>query len=267
MKHFLLLLLPLNLWAYTLNTNTAARFSSNEIKIFIASNSTCTEAGINPSDLLDLAIDGADTFWNRVPTSNLHLMRGGTFSTSDDLFNTGELCASDSDSTCDTATTVPKVSDIVIACNNNTTNFPTSAVLALTGPINISGSQIKGSVILINNTSGSAFATLSYSERRSVLAHEIGHAFGLGHTNLDHALMYFQNVDAIQRLSQDDRDGISYLYPNKLDGCGSFFGTIKDDDQHHLDIKSILYGLLLACFFFVFRVLLRPLRVVTNLNR
>jgi len=165
-------------------------------------------------------------------------------------FLTGILCASDSESTCDVTTSVPAVTDIVIACNNNTTdNFPSASYLGLSAPTVLSGSKIKGSIILINDSAASAFSKLSRSEMESVLAHEIGHAIGIGHSNKNEALMYYKNSDKMHRLAQDDIDAISYLYPNKLDGCGLFGGIINFNQKNKNGnnfILSLIFGLSLG---------------------
>ena len=62
------------------------------------------------------------------------------------------------------------------------------------------------------------------------MAHEIGHALGLGHSEDNEALMWSTNSGVLDRLSQDDIRGISYLYPNKLDGCSGILGTINFED-------------------------------------
>jgi hypothetical protein len=241
--------------AFRLNTNVSAAFGDNEVKIYITSNSTCTNAGITNSELMSIAMDGADEFWNKVPTSNLKLKKGGTLTTTDSKFLTEKLCAEDSETTCDSATTVPIVADIVIACNSNSTNFPSSEYLALSAPVNLSSTKIKGSIILINDSADSIFSTLSRKERVSVLAHEIGHAIGLGHSNKDEALMYYKNSDSLFSLSQDDIDGLTYLYPNKLDGLtncsGILAGTLNIDDDNSPSngsgfLFSLFFGVLIA---------------------
>jgi hypothetical protein len=211
--------------SFYLNTNINAGFKNSNVSIYITSNSTCTNAGVTKEVLLDLAMTAGSKFWNRVPTSNFKLKNGGILTTSDSKYLTEKLCAEDSATTCNSATTVPIANNIIIACNSNTTdNFPATNILALTAPVKISGSSIAGSVILINDAAASEFANLSQSEMISTLAHEIGHAIGLGHTDKTQALMYYQNNDKRRKLSQDDIDGVSYLYPNQLDGCQDIFG-------------------------------------------
>ena len=261
--YLVLLYFTTSAYAFTLMTNTAARFSGKEVKIYVTSNSTCSNAGISASDLLDIAMDGANDFWNNVPSSSLNIKRGGILETNDSLYLTGELCAKDSVNSCNPSTTIPIGSQIIIACNSNSTNFTSTVTYALTAPVDVSSSTISNSVILINDISGSTFSNLSYHERRSVLAHEIGHAIGLGHSNKSEALMYFKNRDRMNRLSQDDIDGITYLYPNKLDGCGSFFGMTLGDSNNNSNntlgpgpklFSSSLLGLGLFILFYLLTI-------------
>lgn len=246
-----LLFISINSYGFTLNTNTGSSFSGDSVKVFISSNSLCDQTGMTREQILDLAMEGAQRLWNRVETANIEIKRGGILQTDNSLFISGELCAEDSNTNCDPNTTVPALGDIVIACNDNASNFPQTNLLALSAPIRTTNNEIKNSIILINNISGSNFSNLSYSEVRSVLAHEIGHALGIGHSQEDHALMYFQNATTLKRLSQDDKDALTYLYPNKLNDCANFIGTIEDDNHMSGHLISVTYGLIF-CLLFLF---------------
>jgi hypothetical protein len=220
------LLVP-SLFAFTLNNNIDAGFDSKTVKIYVTSNSECPNAQISKEDLLDYAVEAAQKFWNKIPTMDLKIKRGGIKNTSNNLFQTGIICVEDSDSSCDESTMIPKVRDIVITCNSNKTeNFKSSSLLALSLPNHISSKKIKGSVILINDADNSAFNQLTKEEIKNVLAHEIGHAIGLGHSQTDKALMYYKDFSQRHKLGQDDVDGATYLYPKKFDSCG-FFGSLR----------------------------------------
>jgi hypothetical protein len=254
MKLLLIFLLSLNAFAFTLNTNIDANFDSKVVKIWVTSNSTCTNAGITANALLDIAVEASDKFWNRVPTSYLKIESGGILQTTDTKYLTGKLCVTDSVSVCDPSTSIPAANDIVIACNSNTAdNFKSSSYYALTLPNNFSGSNISGSMIIVNDSSNSAFSTLSRDEMINVIGHEIGHAVGLGHTDDKAALMYHTDFSKRYRLGQDDVDGITYLYSNKLSGladCSGIFGTIDTIDKKNQSPLSfsftLLAGILLA---------------------
>lgn len=238
-------------FAYRLNTSNGAAYGDSTIKFYVTSNSTCTNAGVDQNELLSIAKEAADKFWNKVSTSSIKLKSGGIYETSDSLFLTGELCPEQSGSNCGSSI-VPYVSKLIIACNSESSeNFPSNDFIAISAPTRLAGTRIRGSVILINDTATSSFAGLSRSERVSVLAHELGHAVGLGHSNKNEALMYFSNADKISRLSQDDRDGISYLYPVAADDCNGIFGTLSDADKDDLGpfLPQFFLGIMLGFFF------------------
>ena len=82
---------------------------------------------------------------------------------------------------------------------------------------------------------------MTEQQRKALIAHEIGHAFGLGHSNFDASLMHYTLNNNIKQLSRDDEDGISYLYPNtkKLGGCGTieYISPAKNNQE---ELKAIL---------------------------
>lgn len=237
-------------FAYRLNTSNSAAFGNSKIYFYVTSNSECTNAGVDANELLDLTKEAADMFWNTVATSSIRLQSGGIYETNDSLFQTGILCPEQSDSSCNSSTSVPYVSKLLIACNSeSTSNFPSDDYIAIGAPTRLAGTRIRGSVILINDTASSPFAGLSRSEKISVLAHELGHAVGLGHSNKSEALMYYQNPETISGLSQDDIDGITYLYPNEASDCGGIIGSVSEPEPPHF----LLQFLLSAGIFIVFR--------------
>jgi hypothetical protein len=240
---FLLFFIPQIVFAFTLNNNFSAAFDKSKVNVFIDRNTTCALAGITVYDLEDVIKKGIGKFWNIVPTSNLRLKFGGFSDTVSNINSvTGRLCAPTDDDCIKAAgaNVIPPVNEIIVACNANQTNFVDSNVLAVTVPNHFSGKKIRGAVILINNFSND-FAQLSHDGKVAVLAHEIGHALGLGHSENKSALMYYRTVAERKKLGQDDIDGVSYLYPVHIDGCGAFGsvfgGTVamnhknKDDDD------------------------------------
>lgn len=238
MKSFItlfLILLCSAAQAFTLNNNFGASFKKSKVKVVIPSDTTCTQ-GITIYELEALIKPAVDNFWNTVPTSRLRLNAAGFSSPVASNINTARLCAPTdaacvSEANADGDEVIPPVTNILIACNQNGKNFGGPNVLAVTVPNNFSGKKIKGAVILINDTSTS-FRNLSESDKISVIAHEIGHAIGLGHAEdkNNEALMYYRTVDQRKKLSQDDMDGVSYLYPIKMDACGLFDGIASTID-------------------------------------
>ena len=243
----LLCLLPLSAQAiFTLNNSIGARFKSNKVKVRVTSNSgNCNNNGTTGDELVGLITPAVRDFWNTVPTSRLELEDGGFYETSDNNFITGELCLSGS--TC-AGTPIPEVTEIVITCNTNATNFPGgSGLLALALPTTINGKYIKGATIAINTANGN-FGALSRDRKIAVISHEIGHAIGLGHSTTSNSLMYSEIVPSRTALGQDDFDGVTYLYPVQLDffGLGDTLGAgncgtislIGGQDDDHDDNQS-----------------------------
>ena len=243
----LLLFIPVNCFAFTLNTSFAAAFDKDEVLVNMATHD-CDELPFTNDEILSMANEGMDKFWNRVPTSKLKIRRGSHVTVSAE-FETGRLCTANAGS-CTPNSALASESDILISCNKDTgagsENFPSSGVLAVTLPINTAGTAIKGSVILLNNKAGSALATLSREEFVSVLAHEVGHAIGLGHSKFTDSLMLYENLKNRRYLGEDDHDGVSYLYPREQPvGCG----TVSYNDTDNT--KGMFSLSLLALFSFI----------------
>jgi hypothetical protein len=253
MKYFVLFLLSISFAdAFTLNNNFGASFKKSKVKVYVAGDSTCVNMAITQAEIEDLVAPAVNNFWNEVPTSKLRLKPSG-FSTpiSSVDITLARLC-SPTDSACvSDATTkgqqiIPPVDGIVISCNQQADNFSGASVLAVTVPNSFSGKKIRGAVILINDTnSANNFASQSRADQIGIIAHEIGHAIGLGHADESEteALMYFRVVDQRASLGQDDIDGVTYLYPVKIDGCGLIDSLVastvvmkkddnNDDDQN-----------------------------------
>jgi len=206
--------------AFTLNNNASAAFENNEVSINVDSNG-CASLSVTAEEMLGYAEAAVEKFWNSVPTSRLKLKRG-TLVNAASAFRTDLICQTGTNCTPNPALAVE--SNILIACNNNATNFSnTASVLGVTVPNNISGRNIVGALILINDNGSNTFESRSYDEKVAIVSHEIGHAIGLGHSPVDDSLMYYQSVATRFKLGWDDIDGLTYLYPTEqpFSGCGS----------------------------------------------
>lgn len=262
---FLILSLSsMNLHAFTMNTSTAARFSERPIKVFVT-DIECVNNGTSPEDLVSMLNEAISQYWNKAVTSSLKLEVAGLI-TKSDSFRTESLCQAGGTG-CRPNPDLQSDSGIVVSCNQNTSNFPSTGILGITAPNNVSGRQIRSSLVLLNDILGSSFGDRTRSEQVAVLAHELGHALGLGHSPVKDSLMYFQSIPTRRSLGLDDLDGITYLYPQELgtSACGSL-NVLSDDEQNRQGLS--LLALLLLClmlFHFTkrqtkFRAVRTPLR-------
>lgn len=204
----ILLILSLNTtFAFTLSNSGRVKLPDPKVGIVVASN-TCSAAGFNSAqEFADLIKESVDEYWNRVPTCALELEVEGVDSSID--------------TTSDTLTQAiqkARVGKILIGCSDNSSLFDSASILGV-GSINtLSGDR---GVLLINNAS-STFANQTQQEKLAIIAHELGHAFGLGHSGDPTALMYYAIGGKIQeKLTIDDYDGCSYLYPHSAPGSCS----------------------------------------------
>lgn len=214
----LTVLISFNTYAFTLSVSNGAFYKNNQVKINVADN--CQNLGITSSGLLSLALEAAEQFWNKTPTSRLRLEQGSVVSVAA-AFRSDSICSSDNP--CVPNTAFNHANEILIACNVDATNFTSTQVIALTVPNVVAGQNIMASTLLINDNPANQFQNKSRSEQISILAHEIGHAIGLGHSPATDSLMYFESIATRFHLGWDDIDGITFLYPveQPISGCGS----------------------------------------------
>lgn len=101
--------------------------------------------------------------------------------------------------------------------------------------------QILFSAILMNveSNKSSNIINLSSASLEVILAHEIGHVLGLGHSQDPKALMYFNlSGKKSTALSQDDMNGASYLYPAQEPfltsplGCSNIRSMHSEKNSH-----------------------------------
>ena len=200
MKYLILSLLVAQAFAiFTLNPSTGQGFDNNEVSVEVVTSGDCSNAGFTVDELKSMVKEAGEDLWNRVPSSSLELKLGSD--RSDDI---SSLAVTD-------MLGLASANTIIAGCNEN---FSSTGTLGV-GSMTCSGGTCYGA-LLLNAASGSALADFDRGERVAVVAHELGHAFGLGHSSEKESLMYYSVSGKHQEwLGQDDIDGVTYLYPQE----------------------------------------------------
>jgi len=192
------LLFPSVTLAFTLITSNMKGWDKDEVKFFLNPADCSVSAG-----RIEEAIEHAVNLWNSVPNSRLKAAYFGQTS------NTGR--APDPVISCVTSGIEGAVGVGIIA---------TASGVIQTGEI-----QLNSIPDDIGNIAVTTDAQLDIA-----LAHEMGHVFGLGHSTVESSLMYYAlGSKEHLSLSQDDIDGMTWLYPRNEPGdgflgCGSLGG-------------------------------------------
>lgn len=195
--------------AFTLSSQPPAKFSKNKIVINVASND-CTQS-VTSGDLLNLVEKAADEHWNKVATCALELERGSIQAGAD---------VSGDDTTAAIAKVIPGT--ILIGCSTTVTG----------STLGVGGNNGSDQGIVLLNDSNTRFSNLSETDKVATIAHEIGHAFGLGHSSDPVALMYYAVGGTIrEKLTLDDYDGCTYLYPHDSPGSCNSIAPISNDEN------------------------------------
>jgi hypothetical protein len=188
------------------------------------------------SGLLDEALD----LWNAVPTAGLRISRGDATDQSLETALAG------------LANVSPSVHCVLnmSALGLNPEVIPGVATGQKLNP----AGRLEYGVLLLNVEEGTSanINNLGRAKLVSVIAHEIGHILGLGHSSDTAALMYYDvSLKETASLSQDDADGLTYLYPRNeleadalLGGCGVVSGGSPAAGSAGLLWLTILPGLL-----------------------
>ncbi len=177
-----------------------------------------------PQAEVETAMDIAFGLWNSVGSSRLRIFRSTTVTTTVSQALAGDGAGPPSPMVlCDTALTT------TIGANSN--SIPAATASAFNGQ----DRRVDYAIILLNSESGKSanIRNLNPTKLAIILAHEIGHALGLGHTTDTAALMYFDATDkTVLGLSQDDIDGITFLYPRQEPALGDLYGCGAAERGH-----------------------------------
>ncbi|MEE2743109.1 MAG: matrixin family metalloprotease [Bdellovibrionota bacterium] len=216
-------------WSFVLlGTSAPPRYPSGHIAVKIVNDHTCANITLSAEELRALTQEAVDDFWNTVHTSSLYLDVQGYVSSNGRDINDFLGAANN---------------NIVVGCSTDT-QINNSSIIAV-GGYSYNSNILKG-YVAINDNSGTPFNNLSRRDQVATLAHEIGHALGIGHSEKEFALMYYSTGAVYNYLSQDDADAITYLYPHDgvLGGLGGNCSSIKD--QNKKGPLGLFMGLLLV---------------------
>jgi hypothetical protein len=183
------LLFPSATLAFTLITSNMKGWDKDEVKFFLNPANCSVSAG-----RIEESIHHAMNLWNSVPSSRLKVTYFGQTSDSG------------------------MAADPVISC---VTSGMSGAVGV--GIISTAGGVIQTGEIQLNSMPGDVgnISVTTDAQLDIALAHEMGHVFGLGHSTVESSLMFYAlGQKEHLSLSQDDIDGMTWLYPRNEPGDG-----------------------------------------------
>lgn len=227
--------------AFTLQNSAFTHFPVDEVVINISDNS-CSNINETPASIKSKVEIAINKYWNTVTTSRLKL-KIGTIKSGLGIGAT---------TTVDQAMELAEENSIIISCSPNTTLFNSDYINAFA---NIRASNSNKGAVLLNNVNTPILAQKGDDEKIAVLAHEIGHALGIGHSEITHALMYYTADQKNQAsLSKDDIDALTYLYPNRPPlACGSVVDISRNNKNQLLNFfAQMLLGFGIALAFLKF---------------
>ena len=199
------------------------KFDNPNVTVNISSNS-CANAGISHDELFSLVEEAMENYWNAVPTSALELSRGGIIAVDVD----GDLAQLQPNNT------------ILVGCSAHTSFDAGSSYPEGLGGMGRSGQKVYG-FVLVNNVYTGGWATGTHQRLLYVIAHELGHAVGLHHSHDPASIMsYNAGYDFPNYLSQDDMDGVTYLYPMEMSSSCGTVSVINDKNIFNMVISFVL---------------------------
>lgn len=208
-------------FSFTLISNPVPQYSFDDAVVFNAANDACANIGISAEQYLELVQSAMDRYWNSVPTTRMKLTKGRVLNVSaNGLTSVSALLDAGGED-----------NSIIVGCNNDVPSFAGGTIGI--GGMRFSNGGAQGGFLINDST---LVGNLSEVAKEALIGHELGHALGLGHSAAEFALMYFSLNLNQEKLSKDDEDGITWLYPNEKEvggvagSCGTISLNNRDDD-------------------------------------
>jgi len=192
-------LIPPTAFSWSLDYENPIYFPAKEVKISVAVNNSCENIKITHLELLDLAAQAAEIYWNSVETSSLRFIKGGLKNV--DAYNfEQEISGAD-------------IQEVLIGCFDSPT-FSENQWDAYGGLKYSDDLFITQAFISLDSSIGNEVVTYTKNALLRLLAHELGHTFGLSHSEDESSLMYPTIISNLDSMNQDDKEAVSSLYPN-----------------------------------------------------
>ena len=204
---FLVHLFNLNANAFTLSSNTSQLKGWKDDPIVYHLNPANCRADIG--EIIQASMD----MWNSISSSRLKLEIGTT---------TAATVAQA------IALTTPETAVIVCDSAFGTTFTSDPNVTSGVGSsIYNSSFEIRRGYLVLNAQSGAIanFNNLNTNSAKIIMTHELGHTLGLGHSSDSSAMMHYTVGNKTEfTLSEDDINGMNYLYPRNELSADQFMG-------------------------------------------
>lgn len=194
----ILFLFSSKLWAFSINP-LGQHFSTRQIELYI-SNQGCANGILSTAQVISYSKEAIERFWNKTKSTRPKFVYKGIKKINFHNLTPVQI-----------ATQIP-VNSVVVGCNENTFNLDSKENLVV-GSLLCVAQNCKG-VVIFNGNPNSLVPSAPRPQIVTSLAHELGHALGLGHSSDEDALMYFQtSARSLETLGSDDRAALSQLYP------------------------------------------------------
>ena len=235
----LLFLLTSLAHSFTLTWNIPPRFPSGNITVKVNTTSCSDGVSESYSEIQALLKEAVDNYWNQIYSSSLNFKVEGTIT----VTNTAEQLAA------------AAKNFVAVGCvdmGNSSSSYAAASLACLKS--NGVCTDARG-YMYINDNSNSPWKNAERDIKVAILAHEIGHTIGIGHSEKSYALMYYatNNSDIQTYLSEDDADAATFLYPDDpvLLGLAGNCGAVASTQPSLSYKKSFFYGIspLIGLFF------------------